>query len=102
MDKEHRNNTPRINPARFREKPAVVDANEAADLLRVSVEHVRELTRLDLLRRLSYTRNMLYDQREVQRFLTWSTETRADAYKQAVADARALLEGSASERPEPA
>jgi hypothetical protein len=79
----------------FRDAPSVVNAEEAGDLLRVRVGRVRELTNLGLLRRLRYTTKMLYDVREVRRFLKWSTEISTDAYAAAVADARASLIESA-------
>ncbi len=64
----------RIEPANLRELPSVLDAEEMANVLRISVERVRKLTASGELRRLTYSRALLYDAREALRFLAEHTD----------------------------
>lgn len=64
----------RIEPANLRDLPSVIDAEQMANVLRVSIERVRALTASGELRRLTYSRTLLYDAREALRFLEESTE----------------------------
>ena len=65
----------RIIPANLRELPTVLDAAQASNVLRISVARVRVLTHAGELRRLTYSRQMLYSSREIVRFLLASTPT---------------------------
>jgi len=90
---------PRINPANIQDLPSVLDPQQTADVLRYSIESVRELANLGLLHRLCYTSNLLFDAREVRRFLRWSTEQSREGFKQAVSEARQRLEGNKAAKP---
>lgn len=59
----------RIAPANLRDLPTVLDSEQMANVLRVSIERVRELTEAGELRRLTYTRSLLYPAWEARRFL---------------------------------
>lgn len=59
----------RIEPANLRDLPSVLDTQQMANVLRVSIERVRELTEAGELRRLTYTRSLLYPAWEARRFL---------------------------------
>lgn len=63
----------RITPANIRDLPSVLTTAEVANVLRVSVQTVRELTAAGLLHRLAYSPRHLYDAREVLRFLEEQT-----------------------------
>lgn len=65
-----------IQPVNLNDLPSVLDVEQASNVLRVSVERVRDLTNQGKLRRLRYTRQFLYDAREILRFL--SEQTAAD------------------------
>ena len=68
---------PRIRPANVSDLPSVLDTEQAANVLRMSVERVRAFTGESErhLRRLKYSREYLYDVREVLRFLdVWTAE----------------------------
>lgn len=68
----------RIQPVKLTDLPSVLDVEQASNVLRVSVERVRELTKQGQLRRLRYTRQFLYDAREILRFLAEQTATEGD------------------------
>ena len=74
-----RKNKTRIQPTRLEDLPSVLDVEQASDVLRVSVERVRELTKQGQLRRLRYTRQFLYDSREIRRFLRDQTSCSPEA-----------------------
>lgn len=59
----------RIAPANLRDLPTVRDLEKMANVLRVSIERVRELTEAGELRRLTYTRSLLYPAWEARLFL---------------------------------
>ena len=59
----------RIVPANLADLPSVLDAEQMANVLRISIERVRELTNAGHLRRLTYSRSFLYDARAARRFL---------------------------------
>lgn len=69
----------RIQPANLADLPSVLDSEQAANVLRISVEKVREFTRTGRLRRLLYTSDFLYDAREIRRFLREETAEAGDA-----------------------
>ncbi len=66
--------TRRIEPANLADLPTVLDTAQASNVLRVSVERVRELTKAGRLRNLAYSSDYLYDAREVLRFLEEATD----------------------------
>ena len=66
--------TRRIEPANLRDLPSVLDTQQTANVLRVSVERVRELAKAGRLRNLAYSSDYLYDAREVLRFLEEATD----------------------------
>lgn len=68
----------RIQPVRLTDLPSVLDVEQASNVLRVSVERVRDLTNQGQLRRLRYTRQFLYDAREILRFLEEQTAVEGD------------------------
>jgi hypothetical protein len=72
---------PRIRPANVADLPTVLDTEQAANVLRMSIERVRAYTGESErhLRRLKYTREYLYDVREVLRFLeVWTDEPESE------------------------
>ena len=66
-------NAKRIQPANLAELPSVLDARQASNVLRVSIEHVRVLAAAGALRRLTYSRQLLFAADEVERFLYATT-----------------------------
>jgi hypothetical protein len=59
----------RIAPANLADLPSVLDTQETANVLRVSVERVRELANSGDLERLDYTRDFLFAAFAVRRYL---------------------------------
>ena len=94
MERHKPHNDRRIKPAKLDRLPSVLDTQQVSDTLRISVERVRELTRLGLLHRLRYSRDYRYAKCEVRRFLRWSTET-------SEADFAAALEAARRETAQP-
>lgn len=64
----------RITPAKLEELPTVLDADQVADVLRISREAVCRLANEGKLRRLSYSRReFLFWRDEIERFLADSS-----------------------------
>jgi len=69
----------RIRPANLASMPSVLDVEQVSNVLRISVERVRELTKSGELHRLSYSSNVfLYDPRELLRLMQDATAGRPD------------------------
>ncbi len=59
----------RITPANLRDLPSVLDTQEVANVLRISVERVRELANSGELERLDYTSDFLFASFAVARYM---------------------------------
>lgn len=73
-------NAKRIRPANLADLPSVLDARQASNVLRVSIERVRDLADEGILRRLTYSRQLLFAADELERFLYASTRKEGDPH----------------------